>query len=68
MSSLPFEVICEIQPSTRPDLMQVRHQIGVLSRIAAAYLIPDNHLGRATISSVAVAHEVNQMGGRAIAC
>src|SRR5271165_6863489 len=68
MNSLPFEVICEIQPSTRPDLMQVRHQIGVLSRIAAAYLIPDNHLGRATISSVAVAHEVNQMGGRAIAC
>jgi methylenetetrahydrofolate reductase (NADPH) len=68
MSSLPFEVICEIQPSTRPDLMQVRHQIGVLSCIAAGFLIPDNHLGRATISSVAVAHEVNQMGGRAIAC
>jgi 5,10-methylenetetrahydrofolate reductase len=48
--------------------MAVRHQIGVLSRVATAFLIPDNHLGRATISSVAVAHEVDQMGGRSIAC
>jgi len=48
--------------------MSVRHQIGVLSRVATAFLVPDNHLGRATISSVAVAHEVDQMGGRSIAC
>ena len=48
--------------------MHVRHQIGVLSRVASAYLIPDNHVGRATVSSVAVAHEVDLMGGRAIAC
>ena len=57
MAPAHFEVVCEVQPSTRPDLMQVRHQIGVLSRIASGFLIPDNHLGRATISSVAVAHE-----------
>jgi methylenetetrahydrofolate reductase (NADPH) len=63
-----FQIVCEVQPSTRPDLMAVRHQIGVLSRVAAAFLVPDNHLGRATISSVAVAHEVDQMGGRSIAC
>ena len=63
-----FEVVCEIQPPTRPDLMPIRHQIGVMSRIASAFLIPDNHLGRATISSVAVAHEVDQMGGRSVAC
>jgi methylenetetrahydrofolate reductase (NADPH) len=48
--------------------MAVRHQIGVLSRVASAFLVPDNHLGRATISSVAVAHEVDQVGGRSIAC
>ena len=48
--------------------MAVRHQIGVLSKIASAFLVPDNHLGRATISSVAVAHEVDLMGGRSIAC
>ena len=48
--------------------MRVRHQIGVLSSISSSFLIPDNHLGRATVSSLAVAHEVAQMGGRAIAC
>jgi methylenetetrahydrofolate reductase (NADPH) len=63
-----FEVVCEIEPPTRPDLKRVRHQIGVLSSVASAFLIPDNHLGRATVSSVAVAHEVEAMGGRSIAC
>ncbi|MCC5951115.1 MAG: methylenetetrahydrofolate reductase [Acidimicrobiia bacterium] len=63
-----FEVVCEIEPATRPDLMRVRHQIGVLSTIATRFLIPDNHIGRATVSSIAVAHEVTQMGGRAVAC
>lgn len=68
MTGRPFELICEVEPATRPDLMRVRHQIGVLSPIASAFLIPDNHIGRATVSSIAVAHEVALMGGRAIAC
>jgi methylenetetrahydrofolate reductase (NADPH) len=63
-----FDLICEIEPPTRSDLMHVRHQIGVLSKVASSFLIPDNHLGRATISSVAVAHEVEAMGGRSVAC
>src|ERR1044071_4215332 len=65
---MPFEIVCEIEPPTRPDLKHVRHQIGVLGKVASAFLIPDNHIGRATVSSVAVAHEVDQMGGRSIAC
>src|ERR1700749_1672647 len=68
MAGQTFEVVCEIEPPTRPDLMHVRHQIGTLSKVADAFLIPDNHLGRATVSSVAVAHEVEAMGGRSIAC
>src|SRR3712207_9364711 len=48
--------------------MHVRHQIGVLSKVASAFLIPDNHVGRATVSSIAVAHEVDRMGRRSIAC
>jgi 5,10-methylenetetrahydrofolate reductase len=64
----PFQVVCEIEPPTLPDLMHVRHQIGTLSKVADTFLIPDNHLGRATVSSVAVAHEVQAMGGRSIAC
>jgi methylenetetrahydrofolate reductase (NADPH) len=63
-----FEIVCEVEPATKPDLTHVRHQIGVMSKIASAFLIPDNHIGRATVSSIAVAHEVAQMGGRAIAC
>jgi methylenetetrahydrofolate reductase (NADPH) len=65
---MAFELICEIEPATRPELTRVRHQIGVMSRIASGFLIPDNHIGRATVSSIAVAHEVALMGGRAIAC
>lgn len=67
-TTTPFEIVCEIEPPTRPDLMHVRHQIGVLSKVASQFLIPDNHIGRATVSSVAVAHEVELMGGRSIAC
>jgi methylenetetrahydrofolate reductase (NADPH) len=63
-----FEVIWEVEPATRPDIMHVRHQIGVMRRTATAFLIPDNHIGRATVSSIAVAHEVASMGGRSIAC
>jgi 5,10-methylenetetrahydrofolate reductase len=63
-----FEIVCEVEPATEPDLMGVRHQIGVLSKVASAFLIPDNHIGRATVSSIAVAHEVALMGGRSIAC
>ena len=63
-----FELICEIEPATRPDLVRVRRQIGVLSAVTSDFLIPDNHIGRATVSSIAVAHEVRSMGGRAIAC
>ncbi len=68
MTGPAFEWICEIEPPTKPDMMHVRHQIGVLSKVASAYLIPDNHVGRATVSSIAVAHEVDRMGGRSIAC
>ena len=68
MSNREFQVICEVEPPTRPDLTHVRHQIGTLAKVAGSFLIPDNHIGRATVSSVAVAHEVELMGRRSIAC
>ncbi|MFI6907617.1 hypothetical protein ACIBKY_40590 [Nonomuraea sp. NPDC050394] len=40
---MTFELICEIEPPTKPDLKHVRHQIGTLSKIAHSFLIPDNH-------------------------
>jgi methylenetetrahydrofolate reductase (NADPH) len=63
-----FRVLCEIEPPRRPDIEDVREQIQILSPVTDAFLIPDNHLGRATVSSVAVAHEVSYMGGQSIAC
>src|SRR5918999_399908 len=63
-----FRILCEIEPPRRPEISHVREQIHVLGPVSDAFLIPDNHLGRATVSSVAVAHEVAYMGGRSIAC
>ena len=63
-----FQIICEIESATRPSLSSIRDQVGVLAPVSTALLIPDNHLGRATVSSIAAAHEVAAMGGRAIAC
>ncbi|MGH2754143.1 MAG: methylenetetrahydrofolate reductase [Actinomycetota bacterium] len=63
-----FAIVCEIQPSRKPDIEGIRRQIDVLKDHCDAFLIPDNHLGRATVSSVAVAHEVAYMGGRGVAC
>jgi methylenetetrahydrofolate reductase (NADPH) len=68
MTGSRFEVVSEVEPATQPDLTKVRHQVGVLAPVSDAFLVPDNHLGRATVSSVAVAHEVASMGVRAIAC
>ncbi|MDQ3878693.1 MAG: methylenetetrahydrofolate reductase [Actinomycetota bacterium] len=63
-----FSILTEIEPPRAPDIGHVREQIEVLQGVVDAFLIPDNHLGRATVSSVAVAHEVAYMGGRSIAC
>jgi methylenetetrahydrofolate reductase (NADPH) len=68
MPARPFEIVCEIEPPTRADLRRARHQIAMMAPVADRFLIPDNHIGRATVSSVAVAHEVATMGARSIAC
>src|ERR687895_2916390 len=63
-----FAILTEIEPPRAPDMAHVHEQIEALLPVSHAFLIPDNHLGRATVSSVAVAHEVSYMGGRSIAC
>lgn len=63
-----FEIVCEIEPPTSADMRIVREQIAVLGPSCDAFLIPDSHLGRATISSIAVAHEVEYLKGWAMAC
>lgn len=61
-------MICEIDPPTRPDLTHVRRQIDVLGPVVDEFLVPDNHIGRATVSSIAVASEVQVSGRHSIAC
>jgi 5,10-methylenetetrahydrofolate reductase len=63
-----FPILCEIEPATTPDLRRVRRQIVAFDGVTDFFLIPDNHLGRATVSSIAVAREVAALGGRAVAC
>lgn len=63
-----FEILCEIEPPTAPNMGIVREQIAVLQPQCDAFLVPDSHLGRATVSSIAVAHEVGYLHGRAVAC
>ena len=63
-----FRFLCELEPATRPDLRHVRRQVALLDGVTDAYLVPDNHLGRATVSSIAVAGEVAALGGSSIAC
>ncbi|MDA8296494.1 MAG: methylenetetrahydrofolate reductase [Actinomycetota bacterium] len=68
MAAPCFEIICEIEPATTPDLRGVRLEVATLSQLSSRFLIPDNHLGRAAVSSIAVAREVAQLGAAAIAC
>ena len=63
-----FKILCELEPPRGPQLDHVRDQIEVLDPISDSFLVPDSHLGHATVSSIAVAHEVLWMGAKAIAC
>jgi 5,10-methylenetetrahydrofolate reductase len=63
-----FTILCEVEPATSPDLRRVRRQVVAFEGVTDRFLIPDNHLGRATVSSIAVAHEVASLGARPVAC
>jgi methylenetetrahydrofolate reductase (NADPH) len=63
-----LKILCELEPATTPDLRHVRRQVALLDGVTDAYLVPDNHLGRATVSSIAVAGEVAALGGSSVAC
>ncbi|MFC4909395.1 methylenetetrahydrofolate reductase [Actinomadura gamaensis] len=65
---MAFELLCEIEPPTRPDLTRVRHQIELLAPVADAFLVPDTRVGRPTVSSLTVAHEIAALGADPVAC
>jgi methylenetetrahydrofolate reductase (NADPH) len=60
--------IVEVAPPTRPDLERVRRDITRAQQVSDRILVPENQLGRASLSSLVVAAEVRRAGARPIAC
>jgi hypothetical protein len=65
---MSFDIIAEIDPSVDADLTRLDEQLRALEPLASRLLVPDNHTGRATVSSLVVASQVQARAVRAIAC
>lgn len=65
---MTFDVVWEVDPPVAPDLPRLHRQIAALDGVATAALVPDNHTGRASVSSLAIAHALQSRGLPAIAC
>jgi methylenetetrahydrofolate reductase (NADPH) len=63
-----FRLVCELDSPVDHDRSRLNGRFRALSPVADAFLIPDNHTGRATVSSLVVAHAVASYGAPAIAC
>lgn len=50
------------------DVRALEAQLDAISGVASTVLVPDNHTGRATVSSIAIARRVETAGFRSIAC
>lgn len=63
-----FEIVWEIEPPLQADLGPLHGQLDAARGVATEILVPDNHTGRATVSSIAVARQVSSSGLKATAC
>jgi methylenetetrahydrofolate reductase (NADPH) len=63
-----FEVVWEIEPPLHADVAHLHAQLDSAVGVATRVLVPDNHTGRATVSSIAIAREVGASGLAATAC
>jgi 5,10-methylenetetrahydrofolate reductase len=57
-----FKLIYEVSLPREPDLKKIFTQLEIFGPVVDSFLIPDNHLGIAAVSSVAVAIEVKKEG------
>jgi 5,10-methylenetetrahydrofolate reductase len=62
------EIVWEVDPPSNGDARVLDEQLDAIRGVASTVLVPDNHTGRATVSSVAVARHVQARGFRAMAC
>lgn len=63
---MSFRLIFELEPPRTPDLKKVMLQIETMGPVVDAILVPDNHLGKPALSSIALALEVLKEGFRPI--
>lgn len=63
-----FRIVCEVESPSRPSLAGVAAEVQAWSGVTSSFLVPDSHIGRPTISSLAVANEVAGAGGRPTVC
>lgn len=63
-----FRVVVEVRPPRRPSLVGARRQIERIVSFAHSILIPENPLGVPTVSSLAVAREVLELGCTPVVC
>lgn len=61
-------MVWEVDPPADGDPAALLAQIEVVGEVASSVLVPDNHTGRATVSSLAVARRVKDAGLRPMAC
>jgi len=57
-----FRLIYEVEPPREPTLTKFFRQLEIYGDVVDAFLIPDNHLGRAALSSVGLAVEALKLG------
>ncbi len=59
---MTFRLIYEVAVPQAPDISKVLRQIEIFGPVVDAILVPDNHLGRVALSSVALGIEVKRSG------
>jgi len=62
------EVVWEVDPPADGDPRSLSAQLDAIGDVVDSVLVPDNHTGRATVSSIAVARRVREHGLRPVAC
>jgi 5,10-methylenetetrahydrofolate reductase len=68
MSAGTFEIVCEVEPPRSADRAVLLAQVDALAPVASRFLVPDNHTGRATVSSLVLAEDIRHRGHQAVVC
>ena len=63
---MSFRLIYEVEPPREATLTKFFRQLEIFGDVVDAVLIPDNHLGKCALSSVALAIEAAKQGVRPI--